>query len=1573
MQHVPPPDHTVLCSDQASVKRKTGRFMSTVKEKPRQLELILVAGSRTVALKVFRLGKKDGGGDESFILNVGADSVLRCGLPNESALSLSVTPSGLSGGSKDEVPVLTFASEETFNLWKATLETCIACLKANRTISDELYLQTLDLTEGSVAASPIAKLSSLAYIKQSPASNGGASPQKPPKPEKPPRVRKSPTKPEATADLLSTDIQSQPSAAPAALPVRPAVSVAGSGAMTPARHTSDAFSTKPLASAGRPWLAGAGSGSTLRPTLQDVSITANAANAIATAASVGTPQRHGLSQGESSEVDQNRISSFASAAVDSTTPWGGESNRNPVQQPSPFSVQKADPPTPPTRWADRVLDSYASSSAAQSLSRNLDSSGALGVGGTAQRRAQVQPMQGHQISSTALGHSEFIYDREVQALTQMNEQLSTSLDQVEEQRVADQDGYLRQITELQERLEASNAMIEILAAEKTEVRTELDRTNDALHSMALWKDQHEADAAEHLVKVAELEAQLREIETRAEAGEESLVLVSLREALKNSKDRASELDKNLGAKTAELAASRTALDRAQGDVRTSKEQLVEKVEAATKLRETSEALLLQLSALKEELVSVKAAREEESARALRDLERARVAVETERAEKLNELEECRVAERKSKKTITMYEVLTTDQQAKINALTEALESFAETKRELSVYTSNAESLAKSTQLAQDVCARLEKELSSAYQQVASLEAERSTAVTETRSCEAKLVEGAEMLALLKRQNAATVAQLVSDKEVLQLRVDTVQTKCANLESELIHLQSARVDEAKVNLKQQQALQDAAEAAARTHREEMSASQLALQSLQTTEDKLRRELERNEEMLQDKVLRLADAATKLGQLEGDAQSLRSAETEQRRALQAAERKLAKAKELAEEREQAHSAAVSALEKRLDLTTSEFEASNRKRDEAAAALRLAENEKKTLERELLEAQRDVQELTRRLSDLTENFQTTSQDLNARSTELDVLRRQHDSLQAAKSSLDAALKERGGEITELTVALSAAKAREDTIASLLDQIKALDSSLAVSKTECQERDKAISDLQQSVHELQMSAASTPLEIASLKQQIASQRERLQQGADQLGVLKTSFCLIQRERDELSGLCSESKAAISELKGANSMLQLQIDTLRREVAAQKGASERSEAALSALENERNGLLDALRASEGKCADLRDAQAKLQERYEAGERRLRLLEADLADRQRGIESLDREKESLAQALQVAQGRMRGMITEQEATGRVERLNNLWSAEREAMTQRLQALATRQETDRAAGARGREELFVSLRGLVTSGGALSCGPGSGTASSTIAATLVASTSTSNPFSHLEAEVEVHDLDAESGGETSTGGSIESGTAAGSLSLAAPAAAAAAGVSHSELYADILRVGGACDTLRTAILELINHMTIQYTATALDPAERDRLRSHLDAITSAGAAGKAGATSSGSGSGSGLGFRSVEQLVAEVRSIFDHYRRREREAAAVLLQTSRDESEARRFAEDQAGECRRELKQTQAWLDALRSQKDAADRAATAEVSLAPTPPLPSIPSTAHHFIFLSPSPPDTLYASRSPR
>ena len=82
-------DSTTLCSDTAIVKRKTGFFGST-KEKNRRLELHMISGGQQVYLKSFKLRAK---GDESFVLPVTADPILKTGLPNESPLSLSLPTS----------------------------------------------------------------------------------------------------------------------------------------------------------------------------------------------------------------------------------------------------------------------------------------------------------------------------------------------------------------------------------------------------------------------------------------------------------------------------------------------------------------------------------------------------------------------------------------------------------------------------------------------------------------------------------------------------------------------------------------------------------------------------------------------------------------------------------------------------------------------------------------------------------------------------------------------------------------------------------------------------------------------------------------------------------------------------------------------------------------------------------------------------------------------------------------------------------------------------------------------------------------------------------------------------------------------------------------------------------------------------------------------------------------------------------------------------------------------------------------------------------------------------------------
>lgn len=353
----------------------------------------------------------------------------------------------------------------------------------------------------------------------------------------------------------------------------------------------------------------------------------------------------------------------------------------------------------------------------------------------------------------------------------------------------------------------------------------------------------------------------------------------------------------------------------------------------------------------------------------------------------------------------------------------------------------------------------------------------------------------------------------------------------------------------------------------------------------------------------------------------------------------------------------------------------------------------------------------------------------------------------------------------------------------------------------------------------------------------------------------------------------------SISELKSTNSLLQMQIDGHRRENGNQSQQIVRSEQSIAAGDAERNGLLESLRKSEEKCSDFRELISKTTEKLEVSERRRRLQDQDIEDLKRTIDGLEREVLSLNQSLDAASERMRGMLTTDESAARVDRLTSMWLSEREALTQKISMLSTKLETERMSNVRGREELSVALRSLVTGTDDLrhsmrlnhthsnNNGDGSDTAEHR-----------NNPFHALESEKNT-----------------------------------ALGISFGELYTDILRVAGASETLKAASLDLVNQIVVQYSHNLAD-AQDSRLISYADSS------------------------RSVEQILVEARQLFDQYRTREREAAAIIVKAARDESDARKFADEQAGEMRQLLRQAEAKLETLRAAKDAADGRSAAEVS-----------------------------------
>jgi chromosome segregation ATPase len=1496
-------DSTTLCTDTAIVKRKTGFFGST-KEKNRRLELHMISGGQQVYLKSLKLRAK---GDESFILPVTADSILKTGLPNESPLSLSLPTSARD----EDAAIFIFEEEETFHAWRMTLETCIACLKANGFITDDLYLHHLDLAEKAAAEAAKAKaederLARLKSLKYSP-----------PKPEKPPRVLSKPKsgKKEVGASSpvpTSADIQADPTSFPTPLPSRPALVDAAATPQRPqgavGQNTMDAPSTKPKASSARPWL--------VTQQQEKLGLAPTPQRRINPEAQVTliAPEGSVEPAAAESELDDDRATADEPPPPPPPAPASGSTSdpgpgpASPSSAPA-LSVNKAAPDaaSPPERKADRVLQSYSIANAVPVGFRSLELN--YSASASAPLRAALPS-----------AHSDFIYAREVQALTQLNSQLNEALDRTEEQRVQEQDRVMQQLAEMQSNLDASKVVVDLLSQEKASLQTDLDATNEALHAMALMKDEHESNAARQTKEVERLQEYVRDIEGRAERGDDSVIIVSLREAAKTARERCAALETDLTSKAAELAAASVAASKATDELRSVRAELQVKAEGCAKLQETTDALLAQLSLQREEIARLNTARDEEQARGQRDLERLRAQLEAERSERLAEAEDVKSSERKNKKTISMYEVLTADQQAKIKALSEALDSFVETKKELATYVSNSDALTRAAQTSSEVCQKLERELSSAAQQISTLEADKATTAAETRAALSKAAEEIEDLKTAKRHAQSERVQAAADKGVMQLRLDALVEKCAILEKEVAAEQDARAKDAREHLREMQEAQDKHDSLTRVQREALNKVQLSEQGLMGTCEKLRRSLGEAEDSLEEKARQLASAVAKISALDSGVQARASNEAELERQLKSAERRFEAKAAVHEEKERSLEGASQALGLRLEQLAQELEAVGRKRDELNQALRAAQSDARAREHDANEAKRDVADLKQRLEAANDACLSATKSLDSRNNDIEVLRRQYEALLDAKAGLDNTLKDRNTEVSNLTVAVAAAKSKEATIESLLAQMKTLDTVLAAKTAEAAEKDREVAALQETLHTLEVAAAAAPAEIASLKTQITSQRERLQAGADQLGVLRSSLQIIERERDELSSECAELRGVTAELRGANALLQLQIDSNRRELASLKANIDRHEAAQPAIEAERVGLLDSLRQSEERCSSLRDLFAKVSERLENSERRVRVLDQDVADRQRSVETLERERTQLAAQLEHASERLRSMITMEEANALTDRLTGLWGSEKEALQQRAQGLAVRLETERAANARCREELSVALRGLVasptTSGVAAVQPPQRQENGSEDGGAATASPPTSpgqNPFSdhqHLA-----------------------------SLSLnpnpfdradVLHALGHQGGASGGELFTDALKVSGAADALRAAAVDLLNHISSQYVS-ALDASDASRSRVQVQQQQSTPRHHLQGAHE-------GAQHVPVEHVLVQVRTLFDNYRRREREAASVLLQASRDEADARRFADEQSAEMRQELRQCEVRLDALRSQKDASDRRATSEIS-----------------------------------
>ena len=1420
------------------VKRDTGVFFKSTKEKPRLLELHMVPGARQVVIKVFRVGAKEG--EVSFLVPVTANSTFLTDLLNEPRLSFSLpTPSLSSVVKKDDEAVsciFIFEEEHIFDAWRTTLVTCIDCLKANNQITEALYLQHLDsgaTGEREVAAS---------------AEPATALPQVPPPaaPAKPPKVLKGVRGggssgvdgkvKEEPAVLFPMD---QAILLPAPRPCRP------QGAETPhvksseAGNTVNQFSTKPNPSAGRPD--------------RFYTKTASIGQPVIVACDNPTPARFAV----------------AASEMDELTPSSSPPTRRTIVPLSNINIDSTVPSSPPTRRSDKMSESH------RAVNRTLD---------------YQQSVQ----NTTAKTHSDFIYNREIQALTTMNEQLNAAVDMIEGQRMSDQATYLKEVAKLREDLEKASATVTLLQSQKKSLEQDLETTSEALTTMAMMKDGSAEVAKAHAKKIDEMTAYIADIETRAEQGEDSKAILVLRDSLKSTKERCSVLERASDAKNQELAAASLQISKYQEELRSVKLELDDDRISSTVLKSTGEALLVQVSRLKEELLGVETLRQEEQNNCQRSVERARAQLETEKSANLAELDELRISLRKREKTINMYEASTVEQQNKIKVLSESLEAFVATKKELAAYVSNAEMLTNASRVSQEISQRLENELAIANKRLGTVETENSAIVAAKRAGESKYEQEVEALQSTKRQMSAQAAQLASSLSILQSKHDALLEKCVRLEKEVVAEQGQRTSEMKEMLKQQQDSQDRFDEESKSQRDAIAKCHLAESVQNALIEKLKRSCKQLEESAGEKSKALADALAKISLLDSQIASAESSVADHIQTIKSLEKKARQGVKNHEEKEAIMKQTIIDLEEKTDAFSQELAQSTTRLQAVTVSLRQAESDKKAKDLEL-------QDISARLASVSALHNAAEERLYSTATELEILKRSHDGLLKAKQGLEATLKDRGNEVTDLTVALSAARSMEATLENLNAQVRTLEQALAQKNVLVLEGEAAASAQDTKIHELELAAAAAPAEIGSLKAQIMSQRERLQQNADQTSVLRSSLSLIERERDELSGEVTESRMSISELKSANSLLQMQVDAHRRDNGNQSQLLLRSEQSITAGEAERNGLLENLRKSEEKCSDFRELNSKINEKLEASERRRRLQDQDIEDLKRTIDGLEREVLSLNQSLDAASERMRGMLTTDESAARVDRLTSMWLSEKEALNQKISMLSTKLETERMSNVRGREELSVALRSLVTTGtDDMRHSMRSSHTHNSEGGEGDAAEHRNNPFHALEGEKN-----------------------------------AIVGISFGELYTDILRVGGASETLKAASLDLVNQIVVQYSHNLAD-VQDSRMLNY--------------ASSS----------RNVEQIIVEARQLFDQYRTREREAAAIIVKAARDESDARKFADEQAGEMRQLLRQAEAKLETLRAAKEAADRRSAAEVRACALLRLDiSIHLTHSHFFFPS--------------
>ena len=364
---------------------------------------------------------------------------------------------------------------------------------------------------------------------------------------------------------------------------------------------------------------------------------------------------------------------------------------------------------------------------------------------------------------TAHNHSEFLLSREIRALMTMNEQLNDALEMQEELRNQEQEDFMNQLSVMRCGLDEADGVRGALESlnytlkdEKCALEQTLSSANEALESITLASDEYAENSRQLAQRVEQLSAYITDSEERVARGDESRVILKLKEGLNVSAEIISQLKTQLLEANEETSSLRIETTNLSKETISKSEEITNLSVSKDTLQQTCMRLLEQIASAKREHALIQTQSETERAREKEESNLIRGALEAEKRLLSGCNEELHQVVRNNTKSTTLLEELSKQQQERIEEINAQLSESNKLVAQLRHNSAHAEGLAKSLATATDRCQLLEAEVVSAQARLVLSEEKCATIQT----LEEIIVARDETARTLKRQSSAENVHLV---------------------------------------------------------------------------------------------------------------------------------------------------------------------------------------------------------------------------------------------------------------------------------------------------------------------------------------------------------------------------------------------------------------------------------------------------------------------------------------------------------------------------------------------------------------------------------------------------------------------------------------------------------------------------------------------------------------------------------------------------------------------------------------------------------------------------------------------